>query len=549
MLSLKPDLISRYVDIAGLLYKYGWADLAQAAGLPEALSGKGRFSTEVDESAGPESLAADLEQRGPTFIKLAQLLSTRADLLPEPYLKSLSRLQDDVEPVPFEVIHRTITEELGVRISRGFDSFDETPLAAASLGQVHRATLRDGREVVVKVQRPDIRGQIITDLEAFTELAEFLDHHTTAGKEAGLVDIVASLHDTILEELDYRQEAENARTLRSNLRQYKRIHVPRPIDDYVSARVITMEYVSGVKVTGISPAVLLEVDRNGLARELFNAYLHQVLVDGCFHADPHPGNLLLTHDKRMALMDFGMVTRVAPQMQQRLLKLLLAIADGLGEEAARVAIQTGTARENFNEEEFIQMISSQVTEQNRKNVGQLQAGRVVMDIQRAAGKCGLRLPHEITMLGKTLLNIDKVLSTLSPEFDPNEALRSRAAEILTEQTTSQLSLTSAFHTLMEASEFAQNLPSRANRIAELLASNQLSVKVDALDEKRLMAGMQKIANRIATGLVLGALIVGASTLMQQESVITFSIATVFFLIAGICGLILVFRALFGDESA
>jgi len=548
MLSLSPQLVGRYTDIAGLLFKYGRADIARAAGLPESLAGGSEEQFKEDGEAGPESLADDLERRGPTFVKLAQLLSTRADLLPEPYLEALSRLQDDVAPVPFEEISNTITDELGIRISRGFKDFDEKPFASASLGQVHRATLRDGRDVVVKVQRPGIRSQIVTDLEALTELAEFLDQNTSLGKEAGLVDIVNSLQKTIMQELDYQREAAHARTLAANLARFQRIVIPQPVEGYVSARVITMDYVAGVKVPDVSPTVLLELDRSGLASELFNAYLQQVLVDGCFHSDPHPGNLILTHDHRLALMDFGMTTRVGPQMQQRLLKLLLAIADGLGEEAARVAVQMGHPREEFDEQQFIRTIAAQVTEHHQKRVDQLQAGQIVMEIQRTAGKCGLRLPHELTMLGKTLLNLDKVLATLSPDFDPNQALRERASEILREQTTSKLSLTTAFHSLLEASEFAQNLPSRANRIAELLANNQLNVKVDALDEKRLMSGMQKIANRIATGLVLGALIMGASTLMQTDSNVTFTIATIFFLIAGICGLILVFRALFGDES-
>ncbi len=548
MLSLKPSLVGRYADIAGLLFKYGRGDIARAAGLPEALAGHLAPEDQQDGDAGPEALAEDLESRGPTFVKLAQLLSTRADLLPEAYLHALSRLQDDVKPIPVEEVRSTIADELALRISRGFDTFNEKPLASASLGQVHRATLRDGREVIVKVQRPGVRKQIVTDLEALGELAEFLDANTDFGKEAGLVDIVASLRETIVQELDYQREAENARTLASNMARFPRIVVPRPIDSYTSTRVITMEYIPGVKVPDISPAVLLELDRHGLARELFDAYLKQVLVDGCFHSDPHPGNLILTHDHRLALIDFGMVTRVGPQLQQRLLKLLLSIADGMGAEAARVAVQLGRPRETFDEAEFTRAITALVTEHYQKNVEQLQAGTIVMEIQRTAGKHGLRLPNEVTMLGKTLLNLDKVLTTLSPEFDPNAALRDRASEILREQTTNKLSLTSAFHALMEASEFAQELPSRANRIAEMLATNQLSVKVDALDEKRLMAGMQKIANRISIGLVLAALIIGASMLMQTDSTFTFTVATIFFLLAGVSGMIMVFRAMFGDES-
>lgn len=492
-------------------------------------------------------LAQDLEQRGPVYVKLGQLLSTRSDLLPEAYLQALARLQDNVSPVPVDVIRDTVAEELGIWVSRGFAEFSARPLAAASLGQVHRAVLHDGRKVVVKVQRPDARARVTADLEALAELAEFLDAHTTFGRQTGLLDLVRSLHDTILKEMDYRLEAENAKTLGRNLQDFPRLLVPQPISGHVSSRVITMEYVSGVKITKLSPAVLLELDRDSLADELFRGYLQQILIDGCFHSDPHPGNLLLTHDHRIALMDFGMVTQVAPEMQERLLKLLLAISDGRAEQAARMAIQIGRPRKEFREEEFIEKIASLVTENQPKNVTQLQVGRIVLEIQGAAGRAGLRIPHELTMMGKTLMNLDKVVTTLSPDFNPNEALRNRVSRIMRKQAREHFSLMAAYHSLLEATEFAQKLPVRANQFADLLAKNQVRIKVDTIDEKRLIAGMQKIANRITTGLVLAALIVGAATLMRTDSAIAFTIASLFFLLAGAFGLILVVRALFGDE--
>jgi predicted unusual protein kinase regulating ubiquinone biosynthesis (AarF/ABC1/UbiB family) len=308
-----------------------------------------------------------------------------------------------------------------------------------------------------------------------------------------------------------------------------------------------MEYVEGCKITEMAERDLPQVDRKALADELFRGYLQQVLVDGCFHSDPHPGNLLLTCDHRIALMDFGMVTRVSPEMQVRLLKLLLAICDGLGEDAAHVAVQIGRPRPDFREDEFVERIASLTAEHHQKSMDQLEVGRVVVELQGAAGRCGLRIPHELTMMGKTLLNLDAAVSTLTPDFRPNEALRRRVSEILRHRTTERVSLTAAYNTLLEATEFAQKLPARANRIADLVSTNKLRVSVDALDEKRLMAGMQKIANRITVGLVLAALIVGAALLMRTDSTVAFTIATIFFVLAGMFGLILVFRAMFGDE--
>src|SRR5207249_3080603 len=257
-------------------------------------------------SADGEELANDLEQLGPTFVKVGQLLSTRADLLDPAAMKSLSRLQDDVEPFPFADVERIVATELGVRVSKAFSRFDETPLAAASLGQVHRAALRDGREVAVKVQRPNVREQVVRDLESMAELADFLDHHSEIGRRYGFARMVNELRRSILLELDYRREAHNMVTIGRNLARFRRLQIPQPIEDLSATRVLTMNYIAGSKITKANPVVLADANAGELADELFRAYLHQVIIDGVFHADPHPGNVLLTDDGRIGLLDLGM---------------------------------------------------------------------------------------------------------------------------------------------------------------------------------------------------------------------------------------------------
>ena len=308
-LSLKPDHLRRYRDIAALLLKYGRSDLLFHSGL----------IGEEPAGADADNLADDLERLGPTFVKVGQLLSTRADLLPPDALRALSRLQDDVEPFAYADVERIIAEDPGVRVSKAFSRFDRTPLAAASLGQVHRAALRDGREVAVKVQRPGVRAQVLSDMDTMAEVASFLDQHTELGHRIGFVRMVAELRRSLLEELDYRLEAQNMQMIGANLERFRRIVVPQPIADYSTERVLTMNYIDGQKITAVSPLVLAETDSRALADELFRAYLHQVIVDGIFHADPHPGNVLLTDDRRIALLDLGMVSRLSPDLQEVLL--------------------------------------------------------------------------------------------------------------------------------------------------------------------------------------------------------------------------------------
>jgi len=553
MISLKPAHVSRYAAIGKLLFKYGHADLARTLGLEAFLSDA--HSTTADEKGLPEAFARDLEQLGPTFIKFGQLLSTRTDLLPSEYIDALARLQDHVEPLPLEYIERTVEEQLGVRISKAFAEFEPTPLAAASIGQVHRAKLRNGRRVAVKIQRPDLRQQVFDDLAAMLELATVLDNHTEVGRRVRFQQIVESLQEVIVRELDYRQEAENARALHHNLSSFEHFYVPQVVDDYSSERVITLEYVEGAKITDLSPLVLIELDRKTLADQIFRIYLHQVLIDGLFHADPHPGNLMLTTDKRVALMDFGMVARVAPEMQQRLVKLLMALGDGRAEATAMELMAIGRPYHagHFQEDQFRERVAQLITLNKARPAAELQTGRMMIGLNAIAGETGLKLPSFMLMLAKTLLNLDKVVAVLDPEFEPNTALKRYTSEIFARHSASRMSLSRAYETLLESADFAERLPERLNRITELIASNKLRFTGEIIDQRRLIVGMQKIANRVTAGLILASMIIGASLMMHLQVTPTLFgyplIAMFFFLTAAIASFVLLWKIAFRDETS
>jgi predicted unusual protein kinase regulating ubiquinone biosynthesis (AarF/ABC1/UbiB family) len=547
-LSLNPTHLKRYRDILVLFHKYGHGDLVKQAPiiddpLPHAPT------PPVPPQA--RELAADVEKLGPTYIKLAQLLSTRADMMPHAYLDALARLQDNVEPFPFDQVQAIVAVEIGARLSKAFAEFDETPMAAASLGQVHRAVLRSGQSVVVKVQRPTARQTVAEDLEAMAEIAQLLDLHTEFGKRYHLSDIVEELRKSLLRELDYRLEATNLRLMREKLAEFKNILIPAPIEDYSSGRVLTMEHVSGQKVTKFSPLVRLDIDGDALAEELFKAYLHQILVVGVFHADPHPGNVFLTDDHKIALLDLGMVGRLGPAMQDLLLKLLISISEGNSDQAADVAERMGVAEEGYDSLKFKRDIADLVSQQRTSNLADLQMGRVLMEVLKIAGLARLRVPAEFTMLGKTLLNLDLVGRTLSPTFNPNESVQRNAARILHEQTLKSFSSGNLFGLMLEAKEFLEKLPSRLNRLLDLLTTNNLRVKVDSFNENLLVATLQKIANRITLGLILAALIVGASLLTRVDTAFRIfgypGLAMIFFFIATAGGAALAWQIIRSDR--
>jgi ubiquinone biosynthesis protein len=550
-ISLKPEYLKRYKDIAWLFMKYGRSDLVKQAGLEGALDDESAMT----EQAAPEAaeLSKDLEKMGPTFIKLAQLLSTRADLLPLPYLEALARLQDDVEPFSFKEVEEIMTEELGVRLSKAFAHFEAQPMAAASLGQVHRASLRDGRQVVVKVQRPGIREVVVKDLEILQGIAEFLDSHTETGRRYDFAMILTELRKSLMRELDYRQEARHLITFNKIFREFERIVVPLPVEDYSTSRILTMDYVHGKKITSLSPLALMELDGYALAEEFFHAYLKQILVDGIFHADPHPGNVFLTDDNRIALIDLGMVGRITPQAQENILQLLLAISEGHGDEAAALTIKLGEPKESFEQEKFTRQVADLVTQHQGTNVEEIDAGRVVLEITRISGETGFRLPPEFTLIAKTLLNLDQIVHTLDPSFDPNASIRQNATEITRERMMKSLSPGNLFNTLIEARSLIEKLPARINKFLDTVANNEMQIKVDAIDETKLMEGFQKIANRITMGLVLAAIIVGAALMMKVETAFTIfgypGIAIIFFFIAAGAGLFLVYNILFKDEKS
>ncbi|HSP44565.1 MAG TPA: AarF/UbiB family protein, partial [Chthoniobacterales bacterium] len=392
-ISLKPQHLNRYRQIAWLFVKYGRSDLVKETGLEETLAAEQRVTPK--EAAKASELADDLEKLGPTFVKLGQLLSTRVELMPQAYIEALARLQDKVEPFSFDEVEKIVTSELGVRMSKAFSDFEVAPMAAASLGQVHRARLRDGRQVAVKVQRPGIRDAMLEDLDALDEIAEFLDQHTAAGKRYEFSQMLDQFRKSLLRELDYRQEASNLTTIGQHLEEFEHIIVPEPVPDYSTSRVLTMDYVHGKKITDLSPLARMEFDGNALAEELFRAYLQQILVDGFFHADPHPGNVFLTDDYRIALIDLGMVGKVMPGLQEQLLQLLLAIAEGRGEDAADIAIKMGERKEDFAEKDFKRHISEIVAKQQGATVEQMQVGRLVLEVTQACGENGVRVPPEL----------------------------------------------------------------------------------------------------------------------------------------------------------
>lgn len=553
------ERLSRVADLLKLFIRHVNSGLLSAGADDEFLTNQpvttdgahagGREGVGGDgNDEGPERLAADLEAMGPTYVKLGQLLSTRHDMLPPAYTEALTRLQDNVEPIEFDVVQSIFESEFGVSIGAVFASFDENPMAAASLGQVHRARTKTGKDVVVKIQRPDVRDIIAADMDVLSRGAGLIDEHTSMGERIRISDLLTQFRRSLADELDYRKELSNLQRLGELSDDHDDIVIPQPFADLSSSKVLTMDYIDGKNVTAVGPLGLLDIDGQRLASSLFSFFLETLLLEGLLHADPHPGNLLVTADHRLGLIDCGMVVRVPRRVRQQLVRLLIAIGEGDGEEAANILAGMGHPLQDYDAAAFRDEVSHMVSGVLALG-NEFQAGSVIVKLARISGKHGLRPPAEMSMIGKALLNLDQAVQHLDPGFAPAEAIRDNLA-ILIESGLS-VSPGNAMASALEAKEFAANLPRRANRIMDAVSNGELTMRVNAFDENRMLKAVHDAANRITVGLVLAAITVAAALMSGIDSgpqILGYpALSLIFFLVAAIGGLFFVAKIIVEDK--
>jgi predicted unusual protein kinase regulating ubiquinone biosynthesis (AarF/ABC1/UbiB family) len=589
---LSPKHIPRLAAVVGLFTRYGLRDVAKQQGLLALVN--------EDEDVPPEEVAEREEhavgfrkrlvELGPAYVKLGQVLSTRPDLLPEPYIRELEKLQDDVGPISFEEVEHTIETELGARISKLFDSFDPEPLATASLGQAHAATMRGGREVVVKVQRPRIRASLADDLTFFHDVAQFLADHTSVGSRVDVLGVIQQLERALTEELDYCIEARNAAMFRRLLAEFPRIIVPKVIEAYSREKVLTTERVHGLKVGDVSPLTHLEHDFTPVAEELTRAYLKGITIDGFFHADPHPGNIFVVLrgmkspptpsdvaagdrrtetrdattplakleadaqaqatptpadvDVRLAIIDFGMTARLSGTMREGATRLLMALGDHRGDDVAATLIEQGVPTNDFDRAGYTRAIAQLIARNVDLTAAEVQAGKVLFEVIDLSFQHGLRLPAEMTLLAKALFNLDGVTRSLDPGYAPLDTIREFSNAIAVQRAQRDLSPRRLYQIAVESGDLIAALPHRLDQITSRLANNDLSTHVDVPQLPSLIVALQKVANRVFSGLVLAGLLVASSQLLPYWR----TLGTVGFVIAAVIGIYMVLSILVSDRK-
>lgn len=553
---LKPHNIGAYRDLLLLFTRYGRKDFRLSLS-PEDMAFPEEESQpiEPDVRARAEAFADALRKMGPTYVKFGQLLSTRPDIVPQEYIVTLESLQDNLDPFSFADVEKTIEEELGVRISKAFESFEATPVAAASLGQAHRAVLRDGREVVVKVQRPNVREQVRKDLEVFTEIAEELDKHTDLGRRLNLVGAIEQAKLAMYSELNYLHEARNAEVLRHNLAEFPEVYIPDVVHDLTSPRVLTTELVKGRKVSKLTPIALIEGDYAALAGALTRAYLKQICVDGIWHSDPHPGNVFIrSHDDtpQIVLLDFGMVSRISQEFQDEVIKLLLAISSNRGAEVADACARLSEPGERFDAVRFTREISMIVASVHDVSASEMNTGQLLFNVIGLASANDLKAPSELAMLAKTLLHLDAITKKLDPDYNAQSVVRDYAERLMAQKLAQKFNPRNFYPALLDLNQFIIDLPHRAREIVDLTAAGRLSFGIKLSQAEEFLAGMHKIANRITVGVIIAALLVASSLMMRVPT--TFHIfgypglAVIGYVLASVAGFYLVVSTLMQDRK-
>ncbi len=425
---------------------------------------------------------------------------------------------------------------------------------------MHAAQLRDGREVVVKVQRPGIREILADDIEFFRELAGFLGAHTSAGDKVDVIGVVQQLERALVHEPDDRTEARNAASFRRSLAGFPHILIPRVIDAYTTHKVMTTQRVRGFKISAIPAITRIEYDFEPLAEEFARAYLQQITGTGHFHADPHPGNIFVVlparenpltpgeaaardrrseereaatplvrsegqamsestavaapGDPKLALIDFGMTAHLTEAMRNAVVRLLLAMAENQGDAAADLLVSIGEHKDDFNRIAYVRDVSALVAKHADETVGDTPAGLVLYEMISIGYREGLKLPAELTLLAKALFNLDAVTRALDPNFNPSQTMREYASNIANERAMRDMSPRRLFQMAAATSDLVNALPRRLDTITERMARNDFAFRVDTPQLPMLLKGMEKIANRIVTGLVLAGLLIASSTLLQ-----------------------------------
>lgn len=503
---------ARAKDIFAVLAKHGFANLLTQLDPQEGLW-KRIIPQPAERRTIWERVRLALEELGPTFVKVGQLMSMRPDALPHPLILELRKLQNRVRPLPFDAMRPVLFDELPIAPSVAFASFNEAPVASASLAQVYFATLPDGREVAVKIQRPDLLKTVQADLDLLSWFAGQLHHRIEGLQPYDLPSVVEEVKENLLRELDFRHEARNQRYFNALNPHPDRVFAPEVIEELSGEYVLVMERIAGVTVgdARLSPAEAKRIAANGAA-----SLIHQVLIAGFFHADPHAGNVLVTPDGRLCFLDWGMAGNLTRRLRLGLADLFMAAVHQDAERIVQIAADLGSPGGRADLRAMERDVTLALREDFNSAIGRVQLGRAMLKLLFIFGQNGINITRDYSLMAKAVLSIEEVARTLDPEFDLRHEARPILAELQRDRTGPLAILRESRSVLRSLLTGARELPAEIFRIIRRIEHDDLTIKFQHQGLEDLDDALKTSANRIALGFISGCLFIGSSLIVAAK---------------------------------
>ncbi|MDR3607524.1 MAG: AarF/UbiB family protein [Oligoflexia bacterium] len=509
--------VGRLRQILGVAAKYGFVDIVRRMDLGKFLPN--RFVDEVNEEehlSPAQRLRLAFEELGPTFVKFGQLLSTRQDLLPESFIEEFVKLQDNVQPLPFEAIRAVLESELGRPIAEAYASFNEAPLAAASISQVHEAVLPTGERVVVKVQRPEIEKIIDMDVSLLAFLAGLFERYIPETRIVGPKTIVDEFFRTLSYELDFVVEANNMGKMTENMRSFPEIVIPKVHKKLSTHRVLTLERLDGVPLNNIQAIDKAGIDRKKLVDVGARAFFQSVMIDGLFHGDLHGGNLFALPDNRLGIIDFGIVGRLSQKSRDQLAIMLMALVTEDYETLCYEYTDLGGGSAALDFDSFQRDVRNALSPHIGLALSELNVGKVLIDATRIATKYDIKVPGDWMIVFKAILTIEGMGSTLDPDFD----LLSVSEELVQTLVKNQYSTQRISKDLMllakDTTALLQVLPRQLRWMFRKLSQNDFAFEIRSPDLRDLRLQLETSSKRVTYSLLAAGAIVAASISLQDH---------------------------------
>lgn len=521
--------MQRFREIAIAFSRNGFGYLIKELGLYQVLSLPKRLfvkeQPEIHPKTRGERLRYFLEELGPAFIKVGQIASTRPDVFPADIIEELEKLQDEVPPFLYSEVQTIIRQEMGENIEDIFSEFHEKPLGAASIGQVHYGVLKTGEEVAVKIQRPNIEKVIKTDLEILQQLAQTAELRMDWAARYQIGEIVKEFSKTLMAELDYTVEGQNADKIAKQFKDDPTIRIPAVYWNYTTKKVLTLEYVEGIKMNEFKKLYLNGYDTKLLAERIANSIFHQILIEGFFHGDPHPGNITALPNEVVGFIDFGMVGRLTPEMKRDFASLVIAMMRQSTDGIIKAITRMGLVPEDVNMSRLRIDVDRLRDKYYDVPFSQVSIGEAVNDLFSVAQKHRILIPTDLSLVGKSLLTMEGIVAKLDPDLSIIKIAEPFGRKLLKERYQPKKVAESAFNQGIEYSEILLDLPKQLQELVSLARKGKLPLEISVPQAAIFVRKLDRMSNRLSFSIgllsfsiIMVGLIIG-SAIREQSSVL------------------------------